>query len=51
MKKQETVQVKKKKKNGGRRIIVSRDDGICKKAGEYDSHGTEIRNSDDNDDA
>lgn len=44
-----TVQVKEKKKNRGRRDTKKGDEHM-QKAGEYDSHGYKIRNSDDNDD-
>ena len=43
-----TVQAKKKKKNGGRRDTKKGDEHM-QKAGENDSHGYKIRNSDDDD--
>lgn len=45
-----TVQVKKKKNGGSKGHFLKREMSTCKKAGEYDSHGYKIRNSDDNDD-
>lgn len=43
-----TVQAQKKKKNGGRRDTKKGDEHM-QKAGENDSHGYKIRNSDDDD--